>query len=80
MSSEFTPSNLKIEEDTIIESQSLIAIGANNTLSAPSTLVEYAYIYEDIISDEKLRGETLKKMSEKTVEAIKDYFNLSISS
>src|SRR6185436_8364106 len=34
------------EDDGIVEEQELIAIGANDTLSAPSMLIEYGYIYE----------------------------------
>jgi N-acetylmuramoyl-L-alanine amidase len=80
LSQHFKPSNLKIEEDIIIESQSLISVGANNTLNVPSVLVEYGYIYEDYLLDAKNRAVSFDKMSGATISAIKDYFNLESSS
>jgi N-acetylmuramoyl-L-alanine amidase len=75
MKKHFSPSNLKIEEDTIIESQALIAIGANNTLKTPAALIEYSYIYEDFLQTENKREEVLDKMAEITKKAIDNYFN-----
>lgn len=80
MSGIYNPSNLKVEEETIIESQSLIAVGANNTLEVPSVLVEYSYIYEDFLQDAKNRAVTFDKMSDVTVKSILNYFNLASSS
>ena len=66
----FNPSTLPIEKDTIIESQGLIAVGANNSRNKASILVEYGYIYEPDIS----KDETLQKMAELTYNGIKNYF------
>ncbi|MDI9325507.1 MAG: N-acetylmuramoyl-L-alanine amidase [Alphaproteobacteria bacterium] len=44
--SAFPTSSLKIERGGFIEAQSLIALGSNNSLTVPSVLIEYAYIYE----------------------------------
>ena len=66
----FNPSTLPLEKDTIIESQGLIAIGANNSRNKASILIEYGYIYEPDIS----KDETLQKMAEVTYNGIKDYF------
>ena len=74
------PSNLNIEKETIIESQTLIAVGANNTLNTPSVLVEYSYIYEDFLQNENKRYAALEVMVNKTRDAIKDYFILESSS
>jgi hypothetical protein len=38
------------EKDLIIEDQALIATGNYNTLKIPSVLVEYAYIYEKMMT------------------------------
>jgi len=43
-------SNMPQEKDTIIEDQNLIAIGEYNTLKIPSVVVEYAYIYEPVMT------------------------------
>ncbi|MCR4334824.1 MAG: N-acetylmuramoyl-L-alanine amidase [Patescibacteria group bacterium] len=65
------PSNLPIERNIIIESQDLIAIGANNSRDKASVLIEYGYIYESEIS----KDETLQKMAGFTYNGIKNYFS-----
>jgi len=72
----YAPSNLKIEEDTIIESQELIALGRYQTLDeTPVALIEYGYIYEPIFSESE-RRETVETMANKTEQAIKVFLSL----
>lgn len=66
----FSPSNLAIEKEIIIENSDLIAVGSNKTLySTPSVLVEYGYIYEDLFNEDNI-DYVLSLISEKTVESI----------
>ena len=76
MSKYFSSSNLKIEEGVIMESQELIAVGANNTLSVPSVLIEYSYIYEDFLQSENEKDLAMKNMVLATKTAIEKYFKL----
>jgi N-acetylmuramoyl-L-alanine amidase len=65
----FEYSDNPVESLGIIPSHDLIAVGANNTISAASVLIEYGYIYEQKFQDE----ETLKKAAEQTYTGIKNY-------
>ena len=59
---------------SLFEDQTLIALGASNTLTKPAILIEYAYIYEKIIqTTEAKRKQTLEQMAEQTVAGIQDY-------
>ncbi len=69
----FKVSNLSIETGGIIEDQELIAIGAYGTLTIPSILVEYGYIYEPGITNEAMLPKTLDTYAEATFEGFKDY-------
>lgn len=66
-------SNLPVEKDGIIESKDLIALGARNSLSTPSVLVEYAYIAEPRLQGEG-REKEIKEMAEQTYVALKEYY------
>lgn len=57
----------------LLEDQSLIALGAFDTLESPSVLIEYAYIYEGILGSPEMREKTLSAMAEATLEGIEDY-------
>ena len=57
----------------LLEDQSLIALGAFNTLVSPSVLIEYAYIYEGILSSPEMREKTLSAMAEATAEGVENY-------
>ena len=57
-----------------MESQELIAVGANNTLSVPSVLIEYSYIYEDFLQSENEKDSAMKNMVLATKTAIEKYF------
>jgi N-acetylmuramoyl-L-alanine amidase len=67
-----TVSTLDKEKKGIIEDQELIAVGANASLEAGSVLIEYGYIYEDKIFDEKKRAATLDDFAYATYVGIKD--------
>lgn len=62
----FHPSDLPIEKDTVIESQDLIAVGANNSRNSASVLIEYGYIYEPQIADDA----TLENMAKLTYDGL----------
>ena len=64
-----TISNSPSETDTIIENDSLIALGAFNSLEAVSVLIEYGFIYESQFQSE----ETLKNITEKTYFGVIDF-------
>jgi N-acetylmuramoyl-L-alanine amidase len=64
-----TYSNNPPEKLGIVPSNELIAVGANNTISAASVLIEYGYIYEEKFQDDNV----LKKVAEQTYLGIKNY-------
>lgn len=66
-------SNMPQEKDTIIEDQQLIAIGNYDTLKIPSVLVEYAYIYEPIMTSSSTRNIFIEKAASSTATAINKY-------
>lgn len=60
-----------------IPGRELIAIGANNTLTAPSILIEYSYIYEGLAGGAYNQGffkEIAEILAEETYEGIRDFF------
>jgi len=67
------PSNNPVEKKGLIPGSELIALGANNTIKAPSILIEYGYIYEDDFINQALREKTFSKLSEQTYLGIKKY-------
>lgn len=71
--SSFVPSNLKGEDQGIVHDQSLIALGAADTLDIPSVLIEYGYIYR--FADATMRHKTIDKMARLTAEGVDDFFN-----
>lgn len=66
-------SNLFIEQAGVIESEDLIALGARNSLDIPSVLIEYAYIAEPRLNDERREGE-LQAMAQQTYEGLKKFY------
>ena len=70
-------SNLPKENLGIIEEQELIAIGADNTLDAPSMLIEYGYIYEPQFTDSIVRESTIRDLAFQTYLGIQDFFGSS---
>lgn len=61
--------------DAIYEDQSLIALGANDTLVMPSVLIEYAYVYEKMFDTDDSTKSALSIMASDTVRGINKYFN-----
>lgn len=74
LESSFDVSDFPPEKEGIVESQSLIAVGARNTLDSGSVLIEYGYIYRPSFTNKSLREETLSKMAELTHLGILDFF------
>jgi len=70
-------SNLPKEESGVVEEQELIAIGADNTLDAPSMLIEYGYIYEPQFTDSIVRESTIRDLAFQTYLGIQDFFGSS---
>lgn len=59
----------------LLEDQSLIALGASDTLEKPAVLIEYAYIYETMLQKPTEREKTLTEMAARTVAGILAYRN-----
>lgn len=74
LESVFDPSNLPLESEGIIETQGLIAIGSNNSLAAPSILVEYGYVYEPQFQQEAVRDAAFTELAWQTYLGIRDAF------
>lgn len=68
-----TPSTMLQEKDLIIEDQALIATGNYNTLKIPSVLVEYAYMYEKMMTSTSTRNAFIEKAASSTATAILKY-------
>ena len=62
------------EAGTIIESQDLIATGANNSQTHPAVLVEYGYIYEPQYYLAGKRAKSLPLLAEQTHQGLIKYF------
>ena len=58
------------ESSGVVEDQTLIALGSNNTLDAAGVLVEYAYIYEPYLLKESVRAVHLKEMAFQTYRGV----------
>jgi len=69
LSQKFKYSNNPVEKDGIILGDDLIAVGANNTISAISVLIEYGYIYEKHLQNE----DVLRLFAKQTYEGIMNY-------
>jgi len=71
-----TPEIVGNRKNSLIEDQSLIAVGASGTLNKPGMLIEYGYIYEKPLRTAVDRENMLKLMAEKTVLGIKNYVKI----
>lgn len=71
-------SDLGGEKGGITKDLELIALGSNNTLIAPSMLIEYSYMYEPHLADLSLREKFLKEYAWFTYSGIKNYFESGI--
>lgn len=74
----FLPSNLPMESDIIIETQDLIAIGANHTINYPSILIEYDYLYEDQFQTAEIRKKIIDEKAYRTYLGIMKFLNPKI--
>ena len=72
---DFSPEIVNDDPDGLIEDQSLIALGASNTLTKPSMLIEYGYVYDTDLQTTSDREKTLSQMASDTVAGIMDYVN-----
>ncbi len=70
----FKKSNLPKEDAGIVPDQSLIALGAYNTLNAASVLIEYAYIYEAPLRTQAGRKEAISRYADATFRGIERFF------
>ncbi|MFA6552727.1 MAG: N-acetylmuramoyl-L-alanine amidase [Candidatus Paceibacterota bacterium] len=70
----YAESDLKSEQGGIIKDQTLIAVGAKNTLDSAAILIEYGYIYESQFLDNALRPIVFKDMALKTYSGIESFF------
>ncbi len=70
----FTPSNLPKENGGMASDQSLIAVGAYNTLDPAAVLIEYAYIYESAIRNASTRAEALRGYAAETYSGVERFF------
>ncbi len=68
-------SNLPTETGGLVQEPDLIAIGAYNTLDAPSMLIEYGYIYEPQFANKDIRNTTFKDLAFQTYLGLEDFFN-----
>lgn len=71
----FQKSNLPNESAGIVPDQSLIAVGAYNTLDAASVLIEYVYIYEPPLRTPAGRKEAIERYAGITYRGIEQFFH-----
>lgn len=67
-------SDLKTEDDGVVEDQVLIAVGSNNSANSASMLIEYGYIYEPQFQDPVIREIALKDLAYQTYLGLQDFF------
>ena len=72
----YSTSNYEKEIGGLVPDQTLIALGANDSLlpTVRSVLVEYGYIYEKKFRKKSTRLQAYKDMAELTAVGIKNYF------
>jgi N-acetylmuramoyl-L-alanine amidase len=74
--SKYNPvSDLKGEDEGIVEDPDLIAIGAHDTANAASMLIEYGYIYEPQFTNANTRSLALKDLAYQTFLGLEDFFD-----
>jgi peptidoglycan hydrolase-like protein with peptidoglycan-binding domain len=67
--------NLPVESGGIIEEPDLIAVGTDNSLDAPSMLIEYGYIYETQFVEPEIRRLSLRELAFHTYLGLEDFFS-----
>ncbi len=68
-------SDLPGESSGIVQDRDLIAIGAYNSMNAPSMLIEYGYLYEPQFVNENIRSVILKDLAYQTYLGLQDFFD-----
>ncbi len=68
-------STFPLEREGIVADQDLIALGANNSLSAAAALVEYGYIYEPQFQQPEVRPYVLEEAAFQTGRGIRLFLN-----
>lgn len=71
----YPTSNLSGEQDGMVESAKLIAIGRDNSQSAASVLIEYGYIYEPLWVEDNLHNVAIKDVAAQTYAGLQDFFD-----
>jgi N-acetylmuramoyl-L-alanine amidase len=75
LSTQFPTSNYPPESSGIVESQSLIAVGAYNTLDAAVALIEYGYIYENQFQLSGVRDVVFTELAQHTYHGVKNFLS-----
>lgn len=70
----YAQSDFPKENKGLLEDQSLIALGTNNTLNAASVLVEYGYIYETQFTQPEIKEGVFDALSTETCKGFVDFF------
>lgn len=73
-------STLRIENQGVVEDQELIAVGAYNTLKAPTLLIEYGYITEDRFMRPEVRDLLTTDYAHQTALGLGDFFGKTATS
>lgn len=66
-------STLRVENKGVVEDQTLIAVGANNTLKVPTALIEYGYITESKFLAPQLRMPLVRDYAYQTYLGLMDF-------
>jgi hypothetical protein len=75
LSTQFPTSNYPPEEGGIVESQSLIAVGAYNTLDSTVAFIEYGYIYENQFQLAGVRDVVFAELAAHTYHGVKHFLS-----
>ncbi len=68
-------SDMPAEQTGLVEDQDLIAVGALDSLDAPSMLMEYSYIYEPQVTDPEARSLYFKELAYETYRGVQDFLD-----
>ena len=70
----FPVSDFPPESNGVVEDQDLIAVGSHNTVDSVSMLIEYAYIYEPMLSTNAIQDVVTKELAYQTYLGVQDFF------
>jgi len=71
----YPKSNMPKEKAGVVEDQTLISLGAFNTLNGAAVLVEYGYIYEPQFTNAETRAGVIKDLAYQTYLGITNFFD-----